>query len=165
MTTVYASRAAAPIARMYRINEFFFAQALDGLTDTDLWRRPAENGNPMFWIAGHMVDTRALVPKALGEEFELPWQDQFKRYSKISDPSGYPDIALIRSTMARIGDRISVLLAEVDDEQLSQAATGVGVPNAKTLMDEISQLAWHDSYHLGQMGYLRKALGFQAMVG
>jgi hypothetical protein len=39
------------------------------------------------------------------------------------------------------------------------------VPNARTLMHEIAQLAWHDSYHLGQMAYLRKALGFDGLVG
>jgi hypothetical protein len=26
-------------------------------------------------------------------------------------------------------------------------------------------LAWHDSYHTGQMGYLRKWLGYEGLVG
>ena len=165
MSVAYASRAIAPIARMYRLNEYFFGQALDGLSVEELWRRPAENANPMIWIAGHMTDTRAVVLKALHEDFELPWGEQFKRYCKVGEPSQYPDVAQIRSAMADISERIRSRLAAVTDEQLDQFATGVGVPNARTLMHEIAQLAWHDSYHLGQMAYLRKALGFDGLVG
>ena len=165
MATEYFSRAVAPVSRMYRLNEYFFNQALEGLSEADLWRRPSECANPMFWIAGHMTDSRAMVLKALGEEFELPWGGQFKRFSKISQPSDYPALAQIRSTMESSGIRIKQLLLIIEDDRLFGPASGVGVPNAKTLMDEISQLAWHDSYHLGQLGYLRVALGFPGIVG
>jgi len=165
MGITYVSRAVAPLGRMFRLNEYFFTQSLNGLCEDDLWRRPAENANPMLWVAGHMADTRAFVPKILGEEFELPWGDQFKRYSKVSQSSDYPGMAEIQSTMTGISAKISTLLANVTDETLYKPATGVGVPNAKTVMDEISQLAWHDSYHLGQMGYVRVALGFPGIVG
>jgi uncharacterized damage-inducible protein DinB len=165
MSVVYASRAIAPIARMYRLNEYFFGQALDGLSEEELWRRPSENANPMLWIAGHMTDTRVMVLKALHEDFELPWGEQFKRFCKVGEPSGYPDVMQIRSVMADVSERISSLLAVVTDEELDQPATGVGVPNARTLMHEIAQLAWHDSYHLGQMAYLRKALGYEGLAG
>ena len=165
MSIVYASGAIAPIARMFRLNEYFFGQALDGLSEEELWRRPAEKANPILWIAGHMADTRVVVLKALREDFELPWGEQFKRYCTVADPSQCPGVEQVRSTMARVSERISLRLAAMTDEQLNQPATGVGVAKAKTVTDEIAQLAWHDSYHLGQMAYLRKALGYEGLVG
>jgi len=165
MSTVYTSRAAAPWGRMFRLNEYFFHQALEGLSEDELWLQPAKKANPMLWIAGHMTDTRTVVLQVLGEAFELPWEDQFKRFGKLGQPGEYAEISLIRSTMTAVSLRLISLLAAMDDEQLYQPATGVGVAKAKTRMDEIAQLAWHDSYHLGQMAYLRKALGYEGLAG
>jgi uncharacterized damage-inducible protein DinB len=52
----------------------------------------------------------------------------------------------------------------VDEERLWGQPSGIGLPNTKTLMDELSFLAWHESYHLGQLAYIRKALGYSRLM-
>lgn len=59
MSTTIASSAAGPVAVTFAFNEPFVAQALEGLTEEELWRAPTSHNNPMLWVAGHIVQTRA----------------------------------------------------------------------------------------------------------
>jgi len=51
------------------------------------------------------------------------------------------------------------------DADLGKPATEVELPGSKTVADQIAFLALHHSYHVGQMCYIRKSLGFPALVG
>ncbi|MGH9474550.1 MAG: DinB family protein [Terriglobales bacterium] len=42
-------------------NDRFVLQALEGMTDAELWRPPTACNNPILWVAGHIVQTRATV--------------------------------------------------------------------------------------------------------
>jgi hypothetical protein len=39
------------------------------------------------------------------------------------------------------------------------------IPGIKTLADELAFVALHDSYQVGQMAYIRKALGYPGLAG
>jgi hypothetical protein len=149
----------------YRTSDYLFAKALDGIAESDLYRRPTSVTNHMLWIAGHMADTRVLSLRALHATFDLPWGDCFQRGCEVRADSEYPSIATVADILKTEGTRLSELLASVPDERLMQPATGVGVPRAQTLLDEITMVAWHEAYHLGQLGYVRKALGYSALAG
>ena len=46
----------------------------------------------------------------------------------------------------------------------AQPAT-MQLPGATTVADELAFFALHDSYHTGQLAYLRKALGYPGLAG
>ncbi len=165
MNITTARRLAAPIAQQYKTSEYLFGKALDGVTESDLYRRPTAVTNHMLWIAGHIVDTRVLSLRALHATFDLPWGDCFQRGCEVHADSEYPSITTIADIFRAEGTLLAELLASVPDERLLQPATGVGVPRAQTLLDEITLVAWHEAYHLGQLGYVRKALGYSALAG
>jgi len=52
----------------------------------------------------------------------------------------------------------------LDDDQLSRPPA-VTAPGADTVADRPAGFALHDCYHVGQMGYIRKALGYPALAG
>jgi uncharacterized damage-inducible protein DinB len=159
MTTAIASPVAAPLAAIFRTNEWQFRKALDGLTEEELWYSPAKDNNPMFWIAGHIVDTRAVVLRLLGAEFPRPWKELFTLGSVVGDKTQYPSVREIQTMMHEVGERLNAVLGAVDDEFLAQPESGLGLPNSVTRADEIAFFAQHEAYHVGQMAYLRKALG------
>ena len=67
MTTATTSAVAAPIAMIFSVNDDLVFRALDGLTREQLWQAPTDRNNAMLWIAGHVVQTRAMVLKLLGD--------------------------------------------------------------------------------------------------
>jgi uncharacterized damage-inducible protein DinB len=130
-----------------------------------LWQRPTDNSNPMLWIAGHVVQTRAALLKLLGEPFDTGWGDLFARGAALQDRARYPSRGDIDPVMRDVTARLHTKLAALDDDQLAGPATGPAFPNAQTVADQIAFLALHESYHVGQLAYLRKALGYPPLVG
>jgi uncharacterized damage-inducible protein DinB len=165
MTTTTRSAVAAPIAMMFRINQSLLARALDRLTDDELWRQTTEKSNPMLWIAGHVVQTRAAILELLGDPFDTGWGDLFKRGAALQDRARYPSPPDIDPVMRDITARLHTKLAALDDQQLASPATGPALPGAQTVADQIAFFAFHEAYHVGQLAYIRKALGYSALVG
>jgi uncharacterized damage-inducible protein DinB len=156
---------AAPIDSIYLTNDGLFAGALAGLSEADLWYRPTESSNPILWIGGHITHVRLLVLKLMGEIHETGWGDLFARGNSVKRSDEYPPVDEVLRVMAEISGKLHARLRAMSDEELLQTASGPAIPNAKTLADQIAFLALHDSYHIGQMGYLRKALGHGQLVG
>ena len=162
MTKVTRSAVAAPIAMIFATNDDLALRALDGLTHLQLCEAPTTRNNPMLWVAGHLVQTRAQLLALLGEAFDTGWGTLFNRGATIGDANGYP--SRDERVMRDVSQRLQARLAALDDEQLAQPPS-MDAPGARTVADQLAGFAFHDSYHVGQMGYIRKALGYPALAG
>src|SRR5215469_7396107 len=164
MPTTSANTTATPIAMIFAFSDSFVLQALDGLTHEELWRRLSPSNNPLLWVAGHIVQTRAVVLQILGERAETGWRSLFDRGAKIGDPKEYPSGPEVARVMGEISPRLHSVLASQQDEQLARPAS-LQIPGLKTLTDELAFFALHDSYHIGQLAYIRKGLGYPGLAG
>jgi uncharacterized damage-inducible protein DinB len=164
-TAPFTAPALMPIWLIFKLNHGLMQKALDGLADHDAWHRPTEKNNPMLWILGHVVSTRASMLGLLGERFETGWGDLFTRGSALRERTRYPSLLEIERMRTEVGTRLRARLAALTPEDLARPATGPTFPGAKTLADQIAFFAFHESYHVGQLGYVRKALGHPSMVG
>jgi uncharacterized damage-inducible protein DinB len=164
MTTATTSAVAAPIAMIFSVNDDLVRRALDGLTHEELWQAPTDRNNAMLWIAGHVAQTRATVLRLLGEPVDTGWGSVFDRGAVIGEADRYPSRDEIERMMGEISPRLQAKLASLDDAHLGRPAT-MQLPGAKTIADQLAFFALHDTYHVGQMAYIRKALGYPALVG
>jgi hypothetical protein len=139
--------------------------SLDGLVDRDLWQRPTDRNNPMLWVFGHLVATRAMILGVLGEPFDTGWGDLFKRGAVLQDAGRYPPRQEIERIHRDVVERLKVKFAALTDTDLARAATGPALPGVKTLADQLAFFAFHESYHVGQLAYIRKSLGHSAVAG
>jgi hypothetical protein len=163
-TSPYAP-AIAPLAFILRTNDSLAERAFQGIADGDEWRRPTPLSNPMLWIFGHMVQTRVALLKLVGESFETGWGELFVRGAALDDPSRYPGRDAVEGTSRDLNARLYAKLAAITDAELARPAARPSTPAVKTLGDQISFLTMHDTYHVGQLGYVRKALGLPGVVG
>jgi hypothetical protein len=164
MTTTAANTAAAPIAMIFAFNDSFVLQALDGLTGEELWRPLTTSNNPLLWVAGHIVQTRAMVLQILGEQAETGWGSLFDRGAKIGNPKDYPSGTEVTRAAREISPRMHAALTALTDEQLKRPAS-LSIPGLNTLTDELAFFALHDAYHVGQLAYVRKGLGYPGLAG
>lgn len=164
MNTTSANTSAAPIALIFAFNDPFVLQALEGLTHEELWRRLTASNNPLLWVAGHIAQTRAMVLQLLGEQAETGWGSLFDRGAKIGDPKQYPSGSEVARVMSEVSPRLYAALAALQDGQLNRPAS-LQIPGLKTLTDELAFFALHDAYHVGQLAYVRKGLGYPGLAG
>jgi uncharacterized damage-inducible protein DinB len=167
MTTATPSAVAAPIATIFAINDKFMLPAIAGLTHDELWKAPTDRNNAMLWIAGHVVQTRAMILQLLGESVDTGWGKLFDRgapAAKIDDAERYPSGSEIERVMREVTPRLHAKLASLDDTDLA-GPTRLQVPGTKTVADELAFFALHESYHVGQLAYVRKGLGYPGLAG
>jgi hypothetical protein len=89
-TTSSVSAVAGPLASIFATNDGFINRSIGGLTEDDLWHRPTDQSNPMFWLLGHVVHTRGAALRILGDDFRTGWGDKFQRGAALQDRSAYP---------------------------------------------------------------------------
>lgn len=164
MSATSNATAAAPIATIFAFNDPFVLRALEGLTPDELWRTLTPSSNPLLWIAGHIAQTRAMVLQMLGEPADTGWGTLFDRGAKIGNPKDYPSGSEIARVLREIGPRLRTAFASVHNDRLNGPAS-IGIPGLNTFSDELAFFALHDSYHVGQLAYIRKGLGYPGLAG
>jgi len=157
--------ALGPVSTIFKLNTGLLRTALDGLSAAELWQRPTPLTNPMLWIYGHVVQARATMLALLDDPFETAWTDLFTRGSALHDASRYPAREDIDRTHRQIVDRLRARFDLLTGEDLAAPARGKQLPGARTVGDQLAFLAFHESYHIGQLAYVRKALGHSAIAG
>jgi uncharacterized protein YndB with AHSA1/START domain/uncharacterized damage-inducible protein DinB len=157
--------AVAPLALIFRLNDSLAERTFAQVTDEEIWQRPTSMSNPMLWILGHMVNTRAQLLSIFGEPFDTSWGDSFDRGAGLADRSRYPTRETVQKVAQDVNQRLYTKLATLTDAELTKPATRSPSPVVRTIADQIAFLVMHDTYHVGQLAYVRKALGYPGVVG
>lgn len=173
---LYASKAApaptaalrpvlAPIALQLKYNGALMKSILTGLPSADLWNRPTDRSNPILWIYGHIVATRASIAGLLGERFDTGWGALFDRGAQLQSADRYPRVQEIERVNRDVVERLKRQFASLTDAELAGPPTETHLPGVTTLAEQLAGYAFHESYHVGQMAYVRKALGHSRVAG
>jgi uncharacterized damage-inducible protein DinB len=149
---------------IFAFNEPFVYQAPNGLTEDELRRAPSDRNNNMLWVAGHIVHTRATVLSFLGDPVDTGWGKLFDRGAALVDAAQYPTGDQIERVMRNVSPRLNARLTSLTDDVLTRPAT-LQVPGTTTLSDELAFFALHESYHVGQLSFIRKSLGYPGLAG
>jgi len=161
---VYAA-GVKPVAFIFATNDSLAERSFAGVAEDDLWKRPTPQSNPMLWIFAHMVATRVNILKLLGDDFDTGWGETFGRGVALQDTSGYPTRETINEVSRDVNQRLYAKLGALTDADVSKAASRSFTNAVQTLGDQLSFFAMHDTYHVGQLAYVRKALGLPGVVG
>ena len=153
------------ISSLFHTNDVLFHRALDGIDREHLLQRPHDGSNPLIWIAGHAMTSRGSLTKMIGEDVENPWSELFKRGATIDSNISYPETQEIVSLWEGMTEKLMARLKLLTDEELSKPSAFPVPTGDKTQRGAIVFLNYHETYHVGQMAYLRKWLGYSQLVG
>lgn len=134
-----------------------------GVTHEESLSQPVESGNCMNWIAGHLVTAYNSILPSLGEE--TVWDEaQDEIYKRGSGPltgrSGVVDFDDIRSALDAAHERVMRGLGNLAVERLAEPAPySPGNNPDETLGSLLHLIAFHQAYHVGQLGLGRRLVG------
>ena len=157
--------AIAPIVYIFQANDGLIRQTLSDLPAEALWKQPAGQGNSIMWIVGHITQTRAGLLSLLGDRASTGWGELFRRGAQRQDPSVYPDPQAIKTVGIELTKRLQAKLTTITDADLAAPVTAVQLPNVRTIVEALAFFAFHEAYHVGQLGYVKRALGYTAIAG
>jgi hypothetical protein len=141
-----------------------YPRALAGIGHEALLTRPGPRSNPMLWVAGHLTQARTRMLGAFGPPRTLPWMDLFATGSVIGDLHQYPGIGELVAVWRSASDELVKRIAALPEQRLGQRAPEWLASRDGTLLGALTFAAFHEAYHVGQMGYLRKWLGLEGIL-
>ena len=153
------------IGRMFKANTDIINKATLDVANEDWYRKPGDDSNNLVWVMGHVIVHRGQTLKWLGEEWDAPWASLFARGAQRADDAGYPSLEELGSAWTQVTDQLSAALRNASPELLAKAAPA-GPPSFDgKLSGTVAFYAFHDTYHTGQISFLRKWLGYGQTIG
>lgn len=141
------------------------ASNLEGITHEESLISPEPGGNNANWILGHMTTVHNGVMRLLGET--PVWDNERlsipKFFDPISDPSSALDWNILRDRFLGSKDRCLAALSRLSDAMLAENLPdpfGGGTSRA----DLLTRLSYHQAYHVGQLGIIRRVAGLEGKV-
>jgi hypothetical protein len=169
MTPEVASNQIAVLRDQARMAHIVVRLGLDGVTHEETLIQPEAAGNCLNWVVGHLLAIYDNVLPLLGQRPVLPAAAQ-KRYDRGSKPlrdgAEAIDIGELMAMWDESTKRYDAGLGALDPRTLGNRApfSPAGNPD-ETVGSLLSTIAFHQSYHTGQTGLLRRIVGRQGVIG
>lgn len=153
------------IVNMLALNADALVKTLEGVTEDNAYNRPDKVCNSAHFVFGHIVTSRFEMARILGLQAENPWGKLFDYGASIQEPSSYPPLAELWAVWKTVCQRIVERLGELTDADLNAEGPFEVKPMDKTIGGCLNFLAFHETYHIGQLGYVRRFNGLDAAFG
>lgn len=156
------------LERQYLYTSSTFLANLRDVTDEEALRQPEAGGNCINWVAGHVVLHRAIALRLLGGE--APFDEaKYERYRRGSDPVTGAEGTVRLSEMAEdftaTRKPFFAAVRGADAELLGRPAPFSPLDDPEeTIGSLVAGLLFHESYHIGQLGVLRRLAGRNGVI-
>jgi uncharacterized damage-inducible protein DinB len=154
----------ASLAAILDLNTDLLLNTLDGLGNDDGQARLPGGGNSLAFLAAHLTDTRHFLAERIGHPVANPVAPYLAGARTIDDITEWPSLAELRDAWCAVSAHLHSTLARMSAADLAQANFDRFPLADGTRLGMIAFLVQHDSYHVGQMAFLRRQLGKSAMT-
>lgn len=151
------------LRQLVRLHTDLVRNSLSGITDDHARARPLSASNSMAFIAGHLIDSRYYLAATLGHDGTSPVADALESAKSIDDAGALPPIDEILRFWLSTEAHVLSAFEDATNEFL-QTPSNVAFPtDDRTTLGAVTFLVHHEAYHIGQLGLLRKGLGYGPM--
>jgi hypothetical protein len=151
-----------PLLTQLAFTQFAIAKNTAGVTHEESLRRVVDDGSHMNWVMGHIINGRTGMLRLLGEA--PVWSDDeaapYRRGADLLPADGYRDFAEILGLFKGSQDGLIAALNRATPERWSAVApANLVLREGMTAGEMVAALVFHEAYHAGQTGVLRRLIG------
>jgi hypothetical protein len=140
-----------------KLNSKLFLNALAGVSEEQAKERISDHNNSLLWIATHTTWARYNMVGMLGKPVTNPYVGPNDTSMKL------PSLESVKEEWEKATLLLNDALASVKEEHLKADAPFKSPIGDFSMGGTIAFLAQHESYDIGQMGFLKKFLTKEAM--
>lgn len=150
-----------PFQEQVRFSNFIMNLIARDVEDADARRRTRDGeGASLSWVVGHLIVFRTHMMNLFGANEANALSEVFG--DSATDGSSYPPLPSLLTEWNATAERLDGVLATVTDDALGSKPGGMSPHGEKTRIETMAFFVWHEAYHIGQMGTLRRELGYPA---
>ncbi|MEM6457060.1 MAG: DinB family protein [Acidobacteriota bacterium] len=156
-----------PVVDTFLTNTRVLPMALEDFSPADAVRRSGgDQGNSPIFLAAHLTTVRYNILAMAGQPEENPWWERFGATAVCTDGADYPSVAEVVDAWKAISDKLHAAFDGFDDAQAMQALSEDNRLPAveRTQRGAFGFMAWHETYHIGQIAMLRTAYGLPGLT-
>lgn len=151
-----------PLVGLYGLSNGILATSISDLSDQDAKVRSRSGSGPSIaWTIGHLCHYKVVALGLLGHPRENLFAATFES-TPASDGADYPPLADLAESFTRLNAELCAAL-ESASARLEAPMPGAGPHDEKKVLDTVLFFAWHEAYHIGGIGAIRKGLGRKAI--
>ena len=156
------------LAKMYEFSYGALNRNLQDLSHDDSLVQPDSGGNCLNWVLGHVVTARNLVlmlagatPTQTGEHVAI-----YQRGSSPESTDKFLDLATLRGFLDDSQRQLIPALAALSEDALNRSVPEEykRPPLTGSVGDALIRLHYHEGYHNGQIGLLRRMAGKEGAI-
>ena len=151
-----------PIVLTVKMNTRLMANCFDGVDD-EIGQTRVGDTNHMTFLGTHLVGSRHYYAKMAGAESVDPFAALTEGKRTIEDMDVFPEIGEIVQAWREAEAPLLEGLSSLTDEDLANDPPFQFPIGDTTLFGGLTFLCSHETYHIGQLGILRKHLGLGSM--
>jgi uncharacterized damage-inducible protein DinB len=153
---------ARPIIALYGLSNSILGAGISDLSDQHAKTRSRGGAGPSIsWTIGHLCDHKIKIMELLGHSRENPFASTFEHAA--TDGAGYPPLSDLAASFSSLNGELCAALVS-SAERLEAAMPGAGPHNEKRIIDTVLFFAWHEAYHIGAIGAIRREQGRRAIA-
>jgi hypothetical protein len=142
------------IFTVYHFNHRVIHINVEGLTHEDSLKSPAEGGNSINWIIGHLLVTRDEINE-IGSLPKVCTEDMVNLYKRGTKP-------VTRENAVKL-DKLLEMLDE-SQKNLEEKIQTLDLKNDEKKAKDLAFYSFHEAYHAGQTGLLRRIAGKEGAI-
>lgn len=142
-----------------------FLMVLDGITEEDALKRIDGKTNHIIWMVGNFLDMRYALGNVLGLKEEFEFKDFFFQGKTLDENLKYPTLKQLKDNFHEISPLVYHKLLETSNEELDKAfPMGMNIDFfPENVLNFVGMCIGREDYLCGQMGLMRKILGYEGM--
>ncbi len=152
----------APTILTYSVNSKLLVNSFKNVTNSDALKRPNRKTNSMMFLLLHIIDARYFILKQLDKEIKNPFGKYVDWANSIEDIKIYPKLNRVLTEWKVLNKIFMKKLETISSDKL-KSKIEFQFPGGNTALNMISFLSEHEAYHVGQLGLIRKFLGFPSV--
>jgi DinB superfamily len=156
------------LAKMYEISYGAINRNLEDVSNDESLVHPVPGGNCLNWVLGHVVVYRGMMMKMVGlaPVFDGDRTVPYQRGSRPDGTERYLDLATLRGLLSDAHQQLIPALSEMTNEELARNVPEEfnRAPLAGSIGNALARLSFHESYHAGQIGLLRRIAGKEGAI-
>ncbi len=156
------------IAHQFGLCSYVLEKNLAGISHEESLINPQPGGSCLNWVLGHLTRTRDQALPLFGRKPMFPGQE-FDAYDDNGAVQFRPEAAIpfdeLKRRFKALQEPLVNGLNGMSSDQMDKPAPMSPTGNPKeTVGSLIAALAFHEAYHVGQTGILRRIIGREGVV-
>src|SRR5262252_7665896 len=152
-----------PIIALHGVSNGILVTSIGDLSDQSAKTRSRGGAGPSIaWTIGHLCHYKIKMLGLLGQPRENPFTARFE-HTPATDGSDYPSLSDLAASFSALNESVCAALASSGD-RLEAPMPGAGPHDEKTILDTVLFLTWHEAYHIGAIGAIRRDQGRTAIA-